>query len=90
MQKNYNTHFGYITRSGEFLEISPESNSCSGHDDLARKFGHTDDYVLDVLHWVKLTAVFPFGYLFLGGTLSPEQAAKLRDFGIEPLQTELP
>lgn len=75
---------GYISRTGEFFECPHGCASWEGHLLLCERLRHSEDYLLDCWHWVKLTFVLEGRYIFHGKSLSLEQVSKMRELGIEP------
>ena len=81
---------GYISRSGVFYECPHDCASWEGHILLCQQLRHSEDFLLNCWHWVKLTFALGGEYIFSGVRLSPEQVLKMRELGIEPDEWDLP
>lgn len=71
---------GYITPSGIFIDI-PETNAASDHHEYCTKHRISEDYLMEVKGYVKLTRCLCNRYIFRARTLTPEQVRTLEELG---------
>lgn len=74
---------GYLDRSGRFIDCCHEEKPFQ-HDSYCGKKGLNEDFLMDVLGWVKLTKVLPNKYIFTWNLgLSMEQISWLKKNGYD-------
>lgn len=78
---------GYITPSGTFIEV-PETGEASDHLAYCDEMGVSEDYLMDVEGYVKVSHCLCREYIFHRGVwtgfkMTPEQARKLEELGYE-------
>lgn len=79
---------GYISPTGEFFQCSEDCESYEGHRLLEKQLHHSEDYLMSVMGYVKLSKALYREYLFRGAActhycLTPEQVQRLEELGYE-------
>ena len=68
---------GYVNREGTFIDCTNEKKPLQ-HDSYCERMGLNEDYIMDVLGWVKLTKVLPNKYIYTHAlSMSVEQISWL-------------
>lgn len=55
---------GYLDRAGRFIDCSEEEGPFK-HSNYCQKIGLEEDFLLEILGWIKLTDSLPNRYLFM-------------------------
>ena len=73
---------GYITREGEFIDVSGYNGPISNHWEYCFQHNVKEDDLTVNKWWVKLSYAIE-QYIFHGRYLSQEQVAKLKELGYD-------
>lgn len=76
---------GYITREGQFIDVSVYENlpGPSNHNKYCWEHETNEELLMNEYQWVKLSTVVPEIFIFHGYELSTEQIRTLRELGYE-------